>query len=97
MRRSNNETIQICAANRSLVGSPQERGVVAAASCEARKFGVHSAMASVTARRKCPDLVFGPHRFDIYREVSRQIHEIFAEHTPHERRVSSRWNQQPKY
>lgn len=64
------------------VGSPQQRGVVAAASYEARKFGVHSAMASVTAKRKCPDLIFLPHRFDVYREVSRQIHEIFAEHTP---------------
>ena len=64
------------------VGSPQQRGVVAAASYEARKFGVHSAMASVTAKRKCPDLIFVPHRFDVYREVSRQIHEIFAEHTP---------------
>jgi DNA polymerase IV len=64
------------------VGSPQQRGVVAAASYEARKFGVHSAMASVTAKRKCPDLIFVPHRFDVYREVSRQIHEIFAEYTP---------------
>ena len=63
------------------VGSSQERGVVAAASYEARKFGVHSAMASVTAKRKCPDLIFVPHRFDVYREVSRQIHEIFAEYT----------------
>ena len=64
------------------VGSPQQRGVVAAASYEARKFGVHSAMASVTAKRKCPDLIFVPHRFDVYRQVSRQIHGIFAEHTP---------------
>lgn len=64
------------------VGSPQQRGVVAAASYEARKFGVHSAMASVIAKRKCPDLIFVPHRFDVYRAVSRQIHEIFAEHTP---------------
>ncbi|RWI08810.1 MULTISPECIES: DNA polymerase IV [Mesorhizobium] len=64
------------------VGSSQHRGVVAAASYEARKFGVHSAMASVTAKRKCPDLIFVPHRFDVYRDVSRQIHEIFAEHTP---------------
>lgn len=64
------------------VGSPRQRGVVAAASYEARKFGVHSAMASVTARRKCPDLIFVPHRFDVYREISRQIHQVFAEHTP---------------
>lgn len=64
------------------VGTSQQRGVVAAASYEARKFGVHSAMASVTAKRKCPDLIFVPHRFDVYREVSRQIHEIFAEYAP---------------
>lgn len=64
------------------VGSPRERGVVAAASYEARKFGVRSAMPSVTAKRKCPDLIFVPHRFDAYRAVSQQIHQIFAEHTP---------------
>ena len=63
------------------VGSPRERGVVAAASYEARKFGVHSAMASVTARRKCPHLVFVPPRFDVYRAVSQQIHAIFADYT----------------
>jgi DNA polymerase IV len=56
------------------VGSPRERGVVAAASYEARKFGVRSAMPSVTAKRKCPDLIFVPHRFDAYRAVSQQIH-----------------------
>ena len=59
-----------------------ERGVVAAASYEARKFGVFSAMPSVTAKRKCPDLIFVKHRFDVYRAVSRQIREIFAEYTP---------------
>jgi DNA polymerase IV len=64
------------------VGSPRERGVVAAASYEAREFGVHSAMASVTARRKCPELVFVPPRFDVYRAVSRQIHAIFERYTP---------------
>jgi DNA polymerase-4 len=64
------------------VGSPRERGVVAAASYEARKFGVHSAMASVTARRKCPELVFVPPRFDVYRSVSQQIQAIFACYTP---------------
>jgi DNA polymerase-4 len=63
------------------VGSARERGVVAAASYEARKFGVHSAMASVTARRKCPELVFVPPRFDVYRAVSQQIHAIFARYT----------------
>jgi DNA polymerase-4 len=60
------------------VGGSRERGVVAAASYEARKFGVRSAMASVTARRKCPDLVFVPPRFDVYKAVSQQIHGIFA-------------------
>jgi DNA polymerase-4 len=64
------------------VGSSRERGVVAAASYEARRFGVHSAMASVTARRKCPELVFVRPRFDAYRAVSHQIHDIFARYTP---------------
>ena len=63
------------------VGGARERGVVAAASYEARKFGVHSAMASVTARRKCPELIFVRPRFDVYRAISHQIREIFAEHT----------------
>ena len=63
------------------VGGSRERGVVAAASYEARKFGVHSAMASITAKRKCPDLVFVPPRFDVYRAVSRQIHTIFECYT----------------
>jgi DNA polymerase-4 len=64
------------------VGASAARGVVAAASYEARKFGVHSAMPSVTAKRKCPDLVFVPPRFDVYKAVSQQIREIFAEYTP---------------
>ena len=64
------------------VGGSRERGVVAAASYEARRFGVHSAMPSVTARRRCPELVFVPPRFDVYRAVSLQIRRIFAEHTP---------------
>ncbi|HPD93731.1 MAG: DNA polymerase IV [Rhodobacter sp.] len=63
------------------VGGAGPRGVVAAASYEARAFGVRSAMPSVTARRKCADLVFVPPRFEVYRAVSRQIHDIFAEHT----------------
>jgi DNA polymerase-4 len=50
-------------------------------SYEARKFGVYSAMASVTAKRKCPELIFVPPRFDVYKSVSRQIHEVFALHT----------------
>ncbi|WP_244470720.1 DNA polymerase IV [Microvirga massiliensis] len=64
------------------VGGSRARGVVAAASYEARRFGIHSAMASVTARRKCPDLIFVAPRFDVYRAISRQIREIFAEYTP---------------
>ena len=63
------------------VGGSRERGVVAAASYEARKFGVRSAMPSVTARRKCPDLIFVKPRFDVYKEVSLQIRAILAEHT----------------
>jgi DNA polymerase-4 len=64
------------------VGGSAARGVVAAASYEARVFGVHSAMASVTARRKCPDLIFVKPRFEVYRSVSQQIREIFADYTP---------------
>ena len=64
-----------------VVGGSRERGVVAAASYEARKFGVRSAMPSVTARRKCPDLIFVKPRFDVYKEVSLQIRAILAEHT----------------
>ena len=57
------------------------RGVVAAASYESRKFGIRSAMPSVTAKRKCPELIFVKPRFDAYREVSNQIRAIFAEYT----------------
>ena len=64
------------------VGGSRERGVVAAASYEARRFGVRSAMPSVTARRKCPELVFVKPRFEIYKAVSGQIREIFARFTP---------------
>ncbi|ABE40859.1 DNA-directed DNA polymerase [Rhodopseudomonas palustris BisB5] len=63
------------------VGGSRERGVVAAASYEARKFGVRSAMPSVTARRQCPGLVFVKPRFEVYKAISQQIREIFAEHT----------------
>ncbi|WP_316186503.1 DNA polymerase IV [Bradyrhizobium sp. SZCCHNRI2014] len=64
------------------VGGSAERGVVAAASYEARKFGVRSAMPSVTAKRQCPDLIFVRPRFEVYKAISRQIREIFGEHTP---------------
>src|ERR1700740_206439 len=63
------------------VGGAGARGVVAAASYEARKFGVHSAMSSVSARRKCPELVFVAPRFDVYRAVSQQTRAIFARYT----------------
>ena len=64
------------------VGGAGPRGVVAAASYEARRFGVHSAMASVRARRQCPDLVFVAPRFEVYKAVSRQVHAILACYTP---------------
>jgi DNA polymerase-4 len=64
------------------VGYPAKRGVVVAASYEARRFGVRSAMPSTIAMRKCADLVFVPPRFEVYRAVSRQIHAIFTEFTP---------------
>src|SRR5437588_3177752 len=64
------------------VGGSRERGVVAAASYEARAFGVHSAMPSITAKRKCPDLIFVKPRFDAYKAISLQIREIFAAYTP---------------
>ncbi|MCB0635800.1 MAG: DNA polymerase IV [Lewinella sp.] len=63
------------------VGGGGMRGVVAAASYEARRYGVRSAMPSVTAKRLCPDLIFVKHRFEVYREVSRQIRDIFFEYT----------------
>jgi DNA polymerase-4 len=64
------------------VGGSRERGVVAAASYEARRFGVRSAMPSVTAKRRCPELIFVRPRFDVYRAVSHQIRAILAEYTP---------------
>ncbi|GJD50287.1 DNA polymerase IV [Methylobacterium crusticola] len=63
------------------VGGARMRGVVAAASYEARAFGVRSAMPSATARRLCPDLVFVKPRFDAYRAISEEIRAVFAEHT----------------
>jgi DNA polymerase-4 len=63
------------------VGGSSKRGVVAAASYEARAFGVRSAMPSVTAQRQCPDLIFVKPRFEAYKIVSLQIREIFARHT----------------
>jgi DNA polymerase-4 len=63
------------------VGHAAERGVVAAASYEARKFGIHSAMPSLTALSKCPQLIFVPARFELYREISMQMRNIFFEYT----------------
>src|SRR5215208_5466726 len=60
----------------------RQRGVVMAASYEARKFGVRSAMPSATAKRLCAELVFVKPHFDVYKEVSRQIRAIFLEYTP---------------
>ncbi|MEX0944498.1 MAG: DNA polymerase IV [Balneolaceae bacterium] len=62
-------------------GSPQGRGVVAAASYEARKFGIHSAMPASRAVKLCPKAIFLKPRFDVYKEVSRQIREIFFSYT----------------
>ena len=63
------------------VGHAEERGVVSAASYEARRFGVRSAMSSQKAKRLCPQLIFVRGRMEVYKEVSRQIHEVFHEYT----------------
>lgn len=63
-------------------GRPEGRGVVAAANYVARRYGVHSAMPMVTARRLCPELMIVPGRHGYYAEVSRQIHAIFQRYTP---------------
>jgi DNA polymerase IV len=63
------------------VGHAEERGVVATASYEARRYGVRSAMSSQKAKRLCPQLIFVPGRMEVYKSVSRQIHEIFHEYT----------------
>ena len=62
-------------------GSPDRRGVVATASYEARKFGLHSAMPSRTAQRLCPEGIFLPARFEVYRAVSHEVMTIFR-HKP---------------
>ena len=63
------------------VGHDGPRGVVSTASYEARPYGVRSALPSVTARRLCPDLIFVPARFDVYKAVSQQVRDIFREYT----------------
>jgi DNA polymerase IV len=62
-------------------GSPEKRGAVAAASYEARKFGVHSALPSRSAQAKCPHLIFVKPRFEVYKNISAQIREIFYQYT----------------
>jgi DNA polymerase-4 len=63
------------------VGGGASRGVVAAASYEARKYGVHSAMSGFRAKQLCPQLIFVPPRFDVYQEVSQQVRAIFETYT----------------
>ncbi len=63
-------------------GSPEKRGVVAAANYLARKYGVHSAMPSATAHRLCPRGIYLPPRIGYYAEVSRQIRDIFERFSP---------------
>lgn len=63
------------------VGGSEKRGVVAAASYEARKFGVRSAMSGMQAKRNCPQLIFVPPRFDRYREISKAVRTIFYDYT----------------
>ena len=62
-------------------GSPQRRGVVATCNYEARKFGIHSAMASATARKRCPELIIIRPDMEKYRTASRQIHKIYQRYT----------------
>ncbi|OOG73375.1 DNA polymerase IV [Flavobacterium sp. A45] len=63
------------------VGGAENRGVVSAASYEARKFGVRSAISGVLAKKNCPELIFVRPRFDRYKEISKKIHKIFRDYT----------------
>ena len=72
------------------VGGSRQRGVVAAASYEARAYGVHSAMPSITAKRRCPDLIFVKPRFDAYKAISLQIRDFRRVHTHHRTAVARR-------
>ena len=64
-----------------VVGRPESRGVVSAASYEARKYGIHSAMSSVKARKLCPDVIFIPGRMEVYKEVSNK-YTLYSENIP---------------
>ena len=70
------------------VGHAEERGVVASASYEARRFGVRSAMSSQKAKRLCPQLIFIPGRMDVYKSVSRQIHHKYHQYTDFKKHIS---------
>ena len=63
-------------------GDPERRGTVATCNYEARAYGIHSAMASRTAKKRCPEVIFIRPRFDLYRAVSAEIREIFLQYTP---------------
>ena len=63
-----------------VVGRPENRGVVSAASYEARKYGIRSAMSSVKARKLCPNVIFIPGRMDVYKEVDKYM--LYSENTP---------------
>ena len=63
------------------VGHAEQRGVVSAASYEARRYGVRSAMSSLKAKQLCPHIIFVPGRMNVYKEVSAQVHRIFQEYT----------------
>lgn len=62
-------------------GSPKSRGVVAASSYEARKYGIYSAMPCATAARLCPQAIFLPPRFDVYKSVSQEMYQIYQQYT----------------
>ena len=80
--RSNSATIRSCAASRSRSADRANAASSRPQATKRGKFGVHSAMPSITAKRKCPDLIFVKPRFDAYKAISLQIREIFAEYTP---------------
>src|ERR1700682_1570995 len=82
MRRSRCSIIPRCRGKPVIVGGSSARGVVASASYEARKFGVHSAMPTAQARQLCPDAIFVHGRMDRYVEISRVIRDVFGAFGP---------------